>query len=86
MASDTVTVTTKATVPSFFLKVLGINSAQVGATAVARADNLGAAYGAAPFGVISTQPELAGSGCPCAGTTGIGGLGSRFWGMAESLG
>ena len=67
MANDTITVTTKATAPSYFLKVLGINSAQVGATAVARADVLGAAYGAAPFGVINTQPQLSGSGCPCFG-------------------
>ena len=67
MADDTITVTAQTTAPSYFLKVIGIHSATVTATAVARADNLGAAYGAAPFGVINTQPELAGPGCPCFG-------------------
>ena len=67
LSNDTVVVQTQATAPSHFLGVIGINTAQVGATAVARADNLGGAYGAAPFGVINTQPELAGPGCPCFG-------------------
>ena len=69
LPDDTVTVQTQATAPSHFLGVIGIQSAEVGATAVARADNLGAAYGSAPFGVINTQPELAGSGCPCFGVS-----------------
>jgi hypothetical protein len=69
LPNDTVTAQTQATAPSHFLGVIGINSAEVGATAVARADNLGAAYGSAPFGVINTQPELAGSGCPCFGVS-----------------
>jgi len=69
LPNDTITVTAQTTVPAFFLKVVGINSTTVTATAVARADNLGAAYGAAPFGVINTQPELSGTGCPCFGTS-----------------
>ena len=69
LPNDTVTVETQATQPTYFLKVLGINSATVKATAVARAENLGAAWGAAPFAVINTQPELAGPGCPCFGAS-----------------
>ncbi len=65
LSDDTVTVTANATAPSYFLKVLGIGSANVSATAVARAEVIGAAWGAAPFAVINTQPELAGAGCPC---------------------
>ena len=30
---------------------------------------LGAAYGAGPFAVYYTQPELAGPGCPCYGVS-----------------
>ena len=45
--------------------MLGINSATVKATATVRAENLADAWGAAPFAVINTQPELAGPGCPC---------------------
>jgi hypothetical protein len=67
LSNDTVTVNTQATAPAYFLKVLGINSTTVSATTVARADNLGSAWGAAPFGIINTQPELAGPGCPCFG-------------------
>jgi Flp pilus assembly protein TadG len=64
LANDTITVQAQATVPAYFLKVLGINSTTVKATAVARAENLGTAYGAAPFGVINTQPQLV---CQCWG-------------------
>ena len=67
MGGDTVTVT--ATAPSTFLKVLGIGSANVSATATATAENLQTANGAMPFGVINTQPQLSGSGCPCYGVT-----------------
>jgi hypothetical protein len=41
----------------------------VTATSIVRAENLQTAQGAAPFGVINTQPELAGSGCPCFGVS-----------------
>ena len=69
LPNDTITVQTTRTVPSYFLNVLGISSATTKATAVARAENLSTAWGAAPFGIINTQPELAGPGCPCFGTS-----------------
>jgi hypothetical protein len=67
LTNDTITVNASREVPSFFLKVVGFDKATVRATAVARAENLGSAYGSAPFAVINTQPELAGPGCPCFG-------------------
>jgi hypothetical protein len=83
MSGDTITVTASASSPSFFLKVLGISSANVTATASATAENIQTVNGAMPFGVINTQPQLSGSGCPCygvttsltVGTTGPGGFG-----------
>jgi Flp pilus assembly protein TadG len=69
MANDTVKVTVTKTVPAAFLKVLGINQANVSASATVVAQTLQTAYGAAPFGVINTQPELAGVGCPCYGVS-----------------
>ena len=64
LPNDTITVQAQNTVPAYFLKVLGINSTTVKATAVARAENLSSAWGSAPFGVINTQPELVcGSAC-----------------------
>ncbi len=69
MVNDTITVTSAAVAPATFLKVLGISSAHVSASSTVRAENLGSAEGAAPFGVINTQPELAGAGCPCFGVT-----------------
>jgi len=76
-ANDTVTVKTQATAPSYFLKALGIGSASVGATASARAVPLGSAYGAAPFAVYYTQPELTGQGCGTPGTP--------CWGSSTTL-
>jgi Flp pilus assembly protein TadG len=67
LADDTITVQATRTVPSYFLKTVGIDSTVVKATAVARAETLGSARGTAPFGIINTQPELAGPGCPCFG-------------------
>lgn len=64
-ANDTVTVRTSATAPSYFLKVLGVGDTNVGATATATAVPLGSAYGAAPFAIYYTQPQLSGPGCPC---------------------
>ena len=69
MSGDTITVTSSATAPAYFLKVLGINPANVAATATATAENLQTATGAMPFGVINTQPQLSGSGCPCYGVS-----------------
>lgn len=67
LPNDTVTVQAETTKPSYFLKVLGIGSADIKAAAAARAENLDIAWGSAPFGVINTQPELGGAGCPCYG-------------------
>jgi Flp pilus assembly protein TadG len=69
LTNDTITVEAAKTVPSYFLKSVGISLANVKATAVARAETLGSAWGTAPFGVINTQPELAGPGCPCFGVS-----------------
>ena len=69
MANDTVTVTASKTVPTTFLGAVGINSANVSVSTTVRSENLQTAVGAAPFGVINTQPELSGPGCPCLGTT-----------------
>jgi Flp pilus assembly protein TadG len=76
-ANDTVTVTTSATAPSYFLKTVGVGSAAVGATATARAVPLGSAYGAAPFAVYYTQPELTGQDCGTPGTP--------CWGQSTTL-
>ncbi len=68
LPNDTITVKTTKTVPTHFLTVLGVKTFTVGATAVAQAETLATASGgSAPFGVINTQPELAGPGCPCFG-------------------
>jgi Flp pilus assembly protein TadG len=67
LPNDTVTVTAQETVPAFFLKVIGFNSTTVKATSVARAETVQSPYGAAPFAVINTQPQLVGAGCPCFG-------------------
>lgn len=83
ISNDTVTVTASAVAPAYFLKVLGFNSVRVTATASARAETLATARGAMPFGVINTQPQLTGAGCPCfgvpttltVGQTGPGGFG-----------
>lgn len=69
MPNDTVTVSASTSVKTAFLGVLGINSANVTATTTVRAENLQTAVGAAPFGVINTQPELGGAGCPCLGVS-----------------
>jgi Flp pilus assembly protein TadG len=45
LPNDTITVQAQVTAPTFFLKALGIGSAKVKATAVARAEVLGAAWG-----------------------------------------
>jgi hypothetical protein len=63
--NDTVTVHAAKAAQAYFLKLIGINTVNIQTKAVARAEVLQAAYGAAPFGVINTQPELAGPGCPC---------------------
>jgi len=68
-ANDTVTVKTTATAPPIFLRVLGVKNASVGATATATAEPLSSAYGAAPFAIYYTQPELNGCSGPCFGVS-----------------
>jgi len=75
--NDTVTVATQATAPSYFLKTLGIGSANVGASATATAVPLGSPYGSAPLAVYYTQPELTGQGCGTPGTP--------CWGKSTTL-
>jgi hypothetical protein len=65
LANDTITVHAQAPASAFFLKLIGISSVNVKVKAIARAEVLSSAQGAAPFGVINTQPQLAGPGCPC---------------------
>lgn len=67
LPNDTMTVTTSTTASTYFLKVFGRSSVNVSATAVARAEAVTSVYGAMPFTVSKTQPQLAGSGCPCFG-------------------
>lgn len=66
--NDTVTVRASKTAPSFFLRALGIEHANVSATAKAVAVPLGSAWGSAPFAIYYTQRELSGPGCPCFGS------------------
>src|SRR5262249_174667 len=66
-ANDTVTGKASTTAPSNFLKATGIETASVTGRAKAMAMPLTTAYGAAPFAIYYTQPELAGPGCPCFG-------------------
>src|SRR5437764_1162789 len=67
--NDTITVRASTTAPSYFLKVLGIETAAISATATATAVPLGSAWGAAPFAIYYTQRELSGTGCPCFGVS-----------------
>jgi Flp pilus assembly protein TadG len=53
--------------PGFFARVLGIDSVQVGATAVAQSEGMAQARYVAPITVKNTHPMLAGPGCPCFG-------------------
>ena len=63
---DTVNVAVQRTVPSFFAKIFGIDSATVRATASARADVPNQVYGVAPIVVNQQQCDLTGcAGCPC---------------------
>jgi len=63
--NDTVSVRLQTAAPTFFAELLGVNNVKVVATASARTYPLNQATGASPFGIINTQPELAGHGCPC---------------------
>jgi Putative Flp pilus-assembly TadE/G-like len=65
VTNDTIRVSAKKTAPSFFTKVLGIDSVNVGARAVARAGVPAKARYAAQIAVDVKHPML--SGCPCWG-------------------
>ncbi len=62
---DTVTVQMHEVEPTFFAKLFGLDTVTIRTTASARASDLAQAQYAAPFGIVNTQPELAGAGCPC---------------------
>jgi Flp pilus assembly protein TadG len=63
--NDTVTVDLREREQTFFAKLFGLDSVTVHVTSTARASDLAQALYAAPFGIVNTQPELAGPGCPC---------------------
>jgi len=64
---NAVVVAETAQMPTTFARLFGVGSLTIHSRAVARAVPLTAAYRAAPFGVVNTQPELAGTDCPCFG-------------------
>lgn len=63
--NDTVSVTARRTAPSFFATLFGISSADVKATAAARAAVPEQVNGVAPIVVNKLHPLLSGPGCPC---------------------
>lgn len=87
LPNDTITVQAQTTAPTAFLKLFGLSTVNVKATAVARAETLSiASGGSAPFGVVSTQPELSGPGCPCFGlqtTLTLGKVGPGGFGIID---
>ena len=67
LPNDTITTRAERTAPGFLSRVLGVASVNVGADAVARAYNIGAAKYVAPLAVWKGHPMLSGGGCPCFG-------------------
>ena len=65
--NDTIAVRARRPAPGFFVRLFGIDSVTVDATAKARAGVLGAARWAAPFGVDERHQFISGAGCPCFG-------------------
>jgi hypothetical protein len=65
--NDTVRVHVKKPAPGFFAKVFGVNSVDMGATAVARTGGMAAAKYVAPIVVKETHPMLNQCGGPCLG-------------------
>lgn len=65
MADDTIVVEGERAAPGFFSKILGIDSVNVHARAVARAAKLESARWAAPFAVDEQHPMLQCSPVPC---------------------
>lgn len=67
VANDTIVVTGTRTAPGFFSKILGIDSVDVHARAVARTGTLSDARWAAPFGVDEQHEMLQCEPLPCFG-------------------
>src|SRR4051812_26709106 len=63
--NDTIRVQARKTAPSVFMKVFGISSVNVRATATARAGVPAKVRNAAPIAVDVKHPLLSGPGCPC---------------------
>lgn len=70
-ANDTIRVAAARPAPTFFAKIFGLNSVQVGASAAARAGLPTAARFVAPIVVPITNPMLQCTPPPCSGTTSI---------------
>ena len=66
-ADDTIGVQAQTTAPGIFSKILGIDSVNIGADAVARIALPAQAEYVAPMVVSDKHPLLAGPGCPCFG-------------------
>ena len=66
-ADDTISVQAQTTAPGIFSKVLGINTVNIGADAMARIGLPAEAEYVAPMVVSDKHPLLAGPGCPCFG-------------------
>jgi hypothetical protein len=64
-ANDTITVKVKRNSPSFFSKLFGIGSADIGSHAVARTDGMQDARYVAPIGIPLSHSDLSGNSCPC---------------------
>lgn len=69
MPSDTIKVSLSKPAPSFFAKIVGIDSVTVGSKAAARSGVPSSARWAAPFAVDEKHPMLTGGSCPCWGET-----------------
>jgi Putative Flp pilus-assembly TadE/G-like len=65
VANDTIVVHAHGTQSSYFAKVIGVGSQNIGAVAKARSEAPAEARYVAPIGVDKSHPLLSGSGCPC---------------------
>jgi hypothetical protein len=66
--SDTIRVKVEKPAPGVFAKIFGVNSVDLGASAVARVGGMSAAKYVAPIVVRNTHPMLTGAGCGQSGT------------------
>jgi hypothetical protein len=67
LPNDTVKVRVERDAPGFFAKLFGVDSVDVGASAVARSGAIDRARYAAPIAVDERHPLLTGDDCPCFG-------------------